>query len=296
MEILSRMDEKILALVDEGQVEAEMEQADFVIEKAELAIINIDEALTNLPKSSDSKKRSPSNRESSCSPLSCSSEVNPTVNGLKDNVSPSPPGTVEKSLVTLLLYESHHTTTATPFSPISWTFTFPSVPSFEELRPVVTSLAPSDHLLPANKGSSPCTLTQVHSKPVSSMCTTCITSVCGSGIMTSSLNSRTSQPSRPSLACGTDYSFQTMPDGRASSVPVMLPTIPEMTVPKGPPPLLPHDVVGLTPHIDSCVASPHRAAANAAVPIQVTTQDVPVHVGLSPGTYILHLLWKQEPE
>ena len=61
MEILSRMNEKFLAFVDEGQVEAEIEQAALVREKAELAIINIDEALTNLPKSSESKKRSPSN-------------------------------------------------------------------------------------------------------------------------------------------------------------------------------------------------------------------------------------------
>ena len=113
MEILSRMDEKILALVDEGQVEAEIEQADLVREKAELAIINIDEALTSLPKSSESKKSSPSNRESSCSPLSCGSETNPTVDGQRDNASPSPPVTIEKSPVTLSLYRSTHTTTAT---------------------------------------------------------------------------------------------------------------------------------------------------------------------------------------
>ena len=185
-------------------------------EKAELAIINIDEELTNLPKSSESKKRSPSNRESSCSPLSCGSEMNPTVDGQRDNASPSPPVTIEKSPVTLSLYGSTHTTTATPFPPTSWTFTFPSVSFLKESRPVVSSQAPSDHLPLANEGSSPCTLTQVHGKPVSSVCTT---SVCGSGIMTSSLSSKTSQPSRPSLACGTDYSyvpFQSVSDGRAS--------------------------------------------------------------------------------
>ena len=109
--------------------------------------------------------------------------------------------------------------------------------------------------------------------------------------MTSSLSSKTSQPSRPSFACGTDYSyvlFQSVSDGRASSVPVTLPTIPEMTVPRGPPPLIPftvHDVAGLTPHIDSHV-SPHRATANAAMPVQVTNQDAPMHVGLSPSAYI----------
>ena len=153
----------------------------------------------------------------------------------------------------------------------------------------VCSQAPSDHLPLANEGSSPCTLTQVHGKPMSSVCTT---SVCGSGIMTSSLTSKMSQPSRPSLACGTDYSyvpFQSVSDGRASSVPVTLPMIPEMTVPRGPPPLIPftaHDVAGLTPHIDSHVVSPHRATANAAMPVQVTNQDAPMHVGLSPSAYI----------
>ena len=253
-------------MVDEEQLEAKIEQADLVREKTELAIINIDEALTNLPKKSKSKKRSPSDRESSCSPSSCSSEANQTVGGSKHDASPSPPEAIEKLPVTLPLFGSHPSTTATP---TLWTFTFPPKESWT----AITSSVLSGH------SSSPGMLTQVYGEPVSSVCTTYNTSVCGSGIMTPTSNSRMPPPTRVSFACNTDNSyvpFLTVPDRRAFSVPV---TLPEMTVSRGPPPLIPliaHDIVG---HTESHIARPHVPTADDTLP----TQNLPMH-GVS--TYI----------
>ena len=57
IDILSKLDEELLLSVGEEELDYEIEQADIVRERAELAIIQLDEALTKISKRSE--KRSP---------------------------------------------------------------------------------------------------------------------------------------------------------------------------------------------------------------------------------------------
>ena len=75
IEILSRLDEQILSKVNDDQVESEIERADLVKEKAELAIINIDVELAGV----DDRQRSrrSSSRTARSSPQSLGEEDKP---------------------------------------------------------------------------------------------------------------------------------------------------------------------------------------------------------------------------
>ena len=57
IDVLSKLDEELLLSVGEEELDYEIEQADIVRERAELAIIQLDEALTKISKRSE--KRSP---------------------------------------------------------------------------------------------------------------------------------------------------------------------------------------------------------------------------------------------
>ena len=57
IDVLSKLDEELLLSVGEEELNYEIEQADIVRERAELAIIQLDEALTKISKRSE--KRSP---------------------------------------------------------------------------------------------------------------------------------------------------------------------------------------------------------------------------------------------
>ncbi len=57
LDTLSKLDEELLLRIEEDQLENEIEQADIVREKAELAIIHIDEEITKLTRPIKSKRR-----------------------------------------------------------------------------------------------------------------------------------------------------------------------------------------------------------------------------------------------
>lgn len=299
MEILARMDEEILALVDEDQVEGEIEQSDFVREKAELAVITIDEALTSLPMRTSSKKRTPSIRDSSSSPTSDADDINPKkrtpsncnssssdaddINPiLKDTAPPrsSASATTENPSVTFQPFNFQPSVTSTSLSSTPWTFTFPSISSLRDSLPAVTSSPPSNGTLTAKGEHSSGTLAQIHGEYIPSVCPTYITSdsMHGSITMTSPSDSRAY---RPSLAYDP---LSSMPTARASGP---LPTIPEMTVPRGPPPLIPstvHGAEGLPPDVHPQYTSLPTTDATASA--HVTTYSAPSHASLNPSTYL----------
>ena len=177
MEILSRMDEEILALVEEDQVGGEIEQADVVREGAELAIISIDEALAALPKKSKLKKKS-CNKESLLS--SSSSDEENLRSSQATNL--DEPETNASTCLPGATTESHEgsslSVAATPFSPTMRMHPYSSIPTLQESPPDVTS---SEHLPMSDQGPPLC---MDHGEPMSSVCTTYIKNVHDSGIMT----------------------------------------------------------------------------------------------------------------
>lgn len=282
MELLSRMDDEILTMVEEDQVEDEVELADLVREKAELAIVSIDEALVALPKKSKPKKkykkRSSCSQESSQSSPSSSSSGDEgdlfppclfqagSTNKPETNASTCSSGITKKSLTT---QGSNLSSSAAPFLPTAWILPFPSVSPLKEALPSTTPPSMSGHLPMSNQGPP---LHKDHGEPVSSVCTTYSTNVYDSIIATSAPHLRTPQPSNSFSAYVADnyVPFSPMP---ASNVPsrVTLPTIPEIIVPIEPPPLLPltlHDEVELSPHTDSRVTRSHVPTDDAAVTVR----------------------------
>ena len=122
IDILSKLDEELLLSVGEEELDYEIEQADIVRERAELAIIGLDEALTKISKRSE--KRSPLRRRSpsSSSPeggehpgLSCHSLA---TNGDEPDMLPScqPHKTTSEPLSILPQFGTHIPTSVTPFS------------------------------------------------------------------------------------------------------------------------------------------------------------------------------------
>ena len=76
--VLSRLDEELLLTVAEEELDSEVEQADLVKERAELAVIELSEMIANVNKNSE---REPlrQQRQSSTPSLSEESEENPRI-------------------------------------------------------------------------------------------------------------------------------------------------------------------------------------------------------------------------
>ena len=143
MEILSVLDEQILELVEDDQVESEVEQADLVREKSELAIISIEETLSKLIKKPKSKTRSPYVRESDLS-SSSGEERTPTTSRPSQATNVDEPESSHcVTFGSLTPSGARLSATAASFSPSYRMRPFTSVSTLGEALPTVTSSAVS---------------------------------------------------------------------------------------------------------------------------------------------------------
>ena len=207
IDTLLKLDEELLVSVEEEELDHEIEQADIVRERAELAIIRLDEALDEISKSPE-KRASPRRRSHPCS----DSEG-------EEHYGHSSP--------------SHETNGDEPDASPSMT-TDP-----EALSACATeSSVPGGHYTSALTGTLPCTSTQSDGEPVLSLCTAEMRGMRVSNTVSTVLSPQITERPRAHLA--SDVGGICMPSSRVpnTSLRMMLPEIPTIVVSRGPPPLI----------------------------------------------------------
>ena len=247
IDILSKLDEELLLSVGEEELEYEIEQADVVRERAELAIIGLDEALTKISKRSEKRstlrRSSPSSSSSEGEEHPGLSHLSLATNGDQPYMLPSsqPHGTTSEPLSILPQFGACNTTSVTPFSlSPSWTFTFPSMSTLHESLPTHTTVSSvlGSHSPSSLIGPLPRASKQTRGEPVLSACTTNMTRVHFSHAVSTVPSPQIMENPRAHLTHDTSRicTPRTVP-----SVPsgVMLPEIPTKVASRGPPPLIP---------------------------------------------------------
>ena len=250
IDVLLKLDEELLLSVGEDELDYEIEQADVVRERAELAVIGLDEALTKISRRSEKRSllhgRSPSSSNSEGEGHPGLSHPSLATNGDEPDIPPScqPHQTTSEPLSILPRFGARTPTSVTPFSlSPSWTFTFPSMSTVREALPTHTTVSSvsGSHLHSSSIGLFPRASKQGSGEPVLPVCTTNVTRVCVSHTVSTVPSPQITEHSRVHFTH--DTSGICTP-GTVASVPsrVMLPEIPTMVVPHSPPPLIPSTV------------------------------------------------------
>ena len=260
IDILSKLDEELLLSVEEEELDYEIEQADVVRERAELAIIGLEEALTKISKRSEKRslhRKSPSSSSSEGEEHPGLSHPSLATNGDEPDMLPScqPHRTTLEPLSTPPQFGACTSTSVTPFSHSpSWTFTFPSMSTVREALPPCTTVSSvsGSHFPPSSIGLLPRASEQYGGEPVLSVCTTNMTRARVSHTVSTVPSPQITERPRAHLTHDTSgiCTPRTVP-----SVPsgVMFPKIPTMVASRSPPPLIPsivHDAAWSSTHTE----------------------------------------------